>query len=96
MTLEETIVRLKKHQASLRVYGIVSISIFGSVARGDSDDRSDIDLLVEFGRPIGMFEFVRLKAELKEILEHSVDLVTREALHPALRDSILAEAIHAA
>lgn len=96
MTLEETVTQLKKHMASLRAHGVVSISVFGSVARGESDDHSDIDLLVEFGQPIGMFEFVRLKARLAEILEQPVDLVTPDALHPALRDSILAEAVHAA
>jgi len=96
MTLEETVTHLKRNMASLREYGVVSISVFGSVARGESDDRSDVDLLVEFGQPIGMFEFVRLKAKLVELLEQPVDLVTPDALHPALRASILADAVHAA
>lgn len=57
---------------------------------------SDVDLLVEFSRPIGLFEFVRLQRELSQILGHRVDLVTPAALKPQLRDRILGEAVVAA
>ena len=50
----------------------------------------------ELGRPVGLFELDRLRREIETLRGHPVDLVTRAALHPALRDSILAEAIHAA
>ncbi len=96
MNVEDIIVLLRKHQSSLHASGVVSVSLFGSVVRGESHSGSDIDILVEFGHPVGLFEFVRLKAKLEEILDRPVDLVTRDALHPAMRDSILAEAVHAA
>jgi uncharacterized protein len=54
---------------------------------------SDVDILVEFNRLVGLFEFVRLKMLLEELLNRKVDLVTPDALHPALRDRILSEAI---
>jgi len=77
-------------------FGVVSLSVFGSVARGDHSAHSDIDLLVEFERPIGLLRFVGLKLRLEEILERPVDLVEPDALHPRLRDRILAEAVRAA
>jgi len=64
------------------------------VARGEATDRSDIDLLVEFNQPIGLFEFFRLKYYLETLIGSKVDLVTPDALHPALRDSILNEAVN--
>jgi predicted nucleotidyltransferase len=57
---------------------------------------SDVDLLVEFSRPIGLFEFVRLQRQLGELVGHQVDLVTPSALKPQLRDRILHEAVVAA
>ena len=71
-----------------------SLAVFGSVARGEATDRSDIDLLVEFNQPIGLFEFIRLKYYLETLIGSKVDLVTPDALHPALRDSILNEAVN--
>ncbi len=70
--------------------------MFGSVARNRIRKHSDVDLLVEFDQPIGLFEFARLKLYLEKILGRRVDLVTREALRKELREQILREAIHAA
>ena len=70
--------------------------LFCSVARGEPTAESDIDLLVEFSRPIGLLQFVELKRILEEVFERSVDLVTPKALKPQLRDGILKEAIRAA
>jgi len=67
--------------------------LFCSVARGEPTAESDIDLLVEFSRPIGLLQFVELKRILEEVFERSVDLVTPKALKPQLRDGILKEAI---
>lgn len=77
-------------------YGVTSLAVFGSVARGDADESSDLDLLVEFKAPIGLFEFARLKQRLEETFDCSVDLVEPDALAPAARERILAEARHAA
>lgn len=60
-------------------YGVARLGIFGSVARGDFTDDSDVDILVEFSRPIGL-EFVDLAEELERILNQRVDLVSRKAI----------------
>lgn len=71
---------------------ISRVRVFGSVARGDDTDDSDIDLLVEFDKPIGLFRYASIQRSLSEALGKTVDLVTEDALHPALRQKILEEA----
>jgi hypothetical protein len=94
MKCEEVFAIFRSHQADLNQQGVKDMAVFGSVARGDSSPNSDVDILVEFNRPVGLFEFVRLKMLLEEWVGCRVDLVTPDALHPALRDRILAEAIY--
>lgn len=75
-------------------YGVESLAVFGSVARGEATAGSDVDLLVRFhGHPPGLFGFVRLERQLSELLGRPVDLVTESALKPRLRDQILAESV---
>jgi predicted nucleotidyltransferase len=73
-------------------YKVGKIGYFGSYARGEQTEESDIDILVEFSEPIGL-EFVELKFYLEKILELKVDIVTPNALKPVLKDSILQEVI---
>ncbi len=87
---------LHKHQADLDQFAVKSLAVFGSVARGEAKETSDIDLLVEFNRPIGLFEFIRLKNYLENLIDYKVDLVTPDALRPTMRDSILSEAVYVA
>ena len=87
---------LQHHQADLRQRGVKSLAVFGSVARGEATTSSDIDLLVEFDCPVGLFEFIRLKLFLENLSGCKVDLVTEDALRPAMRASILKEAVHVA
>ena len=75
-------------------YGVTSIGVFGSFARGDAGPESDIDIIVELGRPIG-WELVDLSDYLESRLHHKVDLVIKRALHPLIRDAILAEVQYA-
>ena len=98
MNQDEVIARLKQHRDRLRPYSVQALYLFGSVARNEASGTSDVDLLVEFeaSAHIGLFDFVRLRRLLGEILGCEVDLVTRDALHPAMKDSILEEAIRAA
>lgn len=95
-TREEVLDALASQRSLLDRYGVSAISVFGSVARGESTEDSDIDLLVEFSQPIGLLQFVELKRVLEELLGRPVDLVTPKALKPQLRDRILKEAIRAA
>jgi uncharacterized protein len=61
----------------LEKYPLAYIGIFGSVARGDDTDISDVDILVEFTKPVGM-QFIDLANELEAKLGRKVDLATRE------------------
>jgi uncharacterized protein len=92
-----TITKLcKKHINDLHQRGVKSLAVFGSVARGDATASSDIDVLVEFSRPVGLFEFIRLKYYLEELTSCRVDLVTRDAIRPSMREDILKEAVYVA
>jgi uncharacterized protein len=94
MDLNSVFLILKAHQADLNQRGVKSLAVFGSVARGDATESSDLDVLVEFDRPVGLFEFIRLKYYLEELTGQRVDLVTPDALRPALREAILGEAVY--
>ncbi len=86
---------LRKYKPFLRKkFKVKRIGIFGSFARGEESEKSDIDILVEFYDPIG-WEFFDLKEFLEKILGRQVDLVTVGALKPHLKDKILKEAIYA-
>ena len=74
-------------------HGVKNLGIFGSYARGDQEDRSDLDLLVEFDRTPTIFEFVRLQRHLAEELGVKVDLVMTSALKPHIGKHILREVV---
>ncbi|MCJ7622812.1 MAG: nucleotidyltransferase family protein [Anaerolineaceae bacterium] len=94
MNLADVIRILQEHQEDLKKMDVKSLAVFGSVARGDTHQDSDVDLLVEFSRPIGLFQFVDVKFYLEELLGTSVDLGTPRSLKPMIRDRILKEAVH--
>jgi predicted nucleotidyltransferase len=96
MVLDEALTLLRAHLAELQELGIGSLSLFGSVVRDEAGAESDVDLLIEFSKPVGLFEFLDAKSYLEAILGASVDLVTEDALKPQLRDEILAEAVRVA
>ena len=73
-----------------------SVVLYGSAARQEMTADSDIDLLVEFSVPVGMFEFLDLKEYLESILKVQVDLATESALKKQLKAQILKEAVRAA
>lgn len=93
---EDILKALHDSRPLLDTFGVARLSLFGSFARDEGRADSDVDLLVEFDRPIGLFEFVRLQRQLGEVVGHPVDLVTQAALKPQLRDRILHEAVLAA
>ena len=96
MERDQILALLKSHRRQLKKYGIHSLSVFGSVARGQARKNSDVDILVDFEKPVGLFEYARLKMYLEGVLGREVDLVTPEALREELREDILREAIRAA
>jgi predicted nucleotidyltransferase len=95
MERDQILALLKRHKRQLKKYGILSLSIFGSVACNQARKNSDIDILVDFEKPVGLFEYARLKMYLEDVLGREVDLVTPEALRKELREDILREAIRA-
>lgn len=96
LTRKDILAKIASERALLHQYGVSSLSLFGSIARGEAAEHSDVDLLVEFSQPIGILQFVRLKRALEAVLGRRVDLATPSSLKPQLRDRILKEAIRAA
>lgn len=91
----EIIQKIQSHQAEIANLGVKSLAIFGSVARNEAQFDSDVDILVEFSRPIGLFDFISVKEYLETLLDCPVDLVTPDAIRPAMKAKILSEAIYA-
>lgn len=75
----------------IREYGIEYVGLFGSFARGEETPESDIDLLVRFGKPIGLFTYAHLTGLMKKKLGRKVDLVTERALKKRLKTSIMGD-----
>jgi len=86
---------LRKHKQELKKrFKLKEIGIFGSFVRGEQKKRSDIDILVEFEEPIGLFEFMDLEEYLMKILGAKVDLVSKKALKPRIGKHILQEVVY--
>ena len=83
-------------QVLRRRFHVKSLSIFGSVARGEATASSDIDFLVEFSAPVGLIEFISLQNFLEDSLHARIDIATKSALRPEMKESILKEAIRVA
>lgn len=95
-SLEELRSRLREAKPGLaETYGVSEIGIFGSYARGDQEPASDVDILVSFEEPIGLIRFVGLQEELGDLLGVEVDLTTRNALKPWMRDRVENEVVTA-
>ena len=75
-----------------REHGATRLRLFGSAVRGEERPDSDIDLIVDFERPIGFIALIRFENALGEFFGRSVDLVTEPGLSPFIRDSVLKSA----
>lgn len=75
----------------LKNHGVVRAALFGSVVRGDITAQSDIDILVELEEGKTLLDLVGLQLDLEEQFKVNVDVVTYDALHPLLRESIMKE-----
>jgi hypothetical protein len=96
MVRDDILQTLRQHMPEIRRHAVTRLAVFGSVSRGEERPDSDVDILVQFDHPVGLFAFVRLQRYLEELLGRSVDLVTPDALRPEMREGILAEAVYAA
>lgn len=93
---EKVIVRLREYERELKEAGIVSVSLFGSVARGDATAESDIDLVAEFDAakgPATLIDLVRLQDKLSDLLGAQVDLTERRMLKERVRAQMESEAV---
>lgn len=94
-TVDELKTILSEHKSKIKKqFKVKSIGIFGSYVRGDSNKRSDVDVLVEFSEPIGMFIFLDLEEYLQGIFGLKVDLVSKKALKPKIGEYILNEVVY--
>jgi predicted nucleotidyltransferase len=75
-------------------YHVEQIGLFGSYAHGETTPKSDIDLLVQFERPVGFFKFIELENYLSEKLGIKVDLVTEDALKPLIKTHVMESLIY--
>lgn len=85
-----------KREEILRIaakYGAYNVRIFGSVARGEADEQSDIDLLVNMEKGRSLFDLGGLLADLEDLLGCNVDVVTEDGLRDRIRNRVLKEAI---
>ena len=93
-TLEEIIEAIKKRKTVLEEkYKIKEIGIFGSYARGEQTEKSDVDILVDFYELPDVFDLLRLERSLRGTLKCKVDVVRKQAIRKELRDRIFSEAI---
>jgi predicted nucleotidyltransferase len=94
----EAVIRIiNEHLTELnKQYGVKSLALFGSVARDEATTTSDVDLLVEFDRPVGLFGLFSLQDCLEDLLGCKVDLGTPNSLKPRIRSRVLQEAVRVA
>ena len=94
MERERVMQILRQNQAEINAYGVKSLALFGSVARDEARPDSDVDLLVEFDRPVGLFGLVALQLRLEELLGCPVDIGTMDSLKPLVRSRVMEECVY--
>lgn len=93
---EEILKILKRELPRLKEnFKVKNIGIFGSYVRGEPTKKSDVDMLVEFDKPVGLFEFIKLENYLTKKVGAKVDLVTPDALKPIIKPRVMEEAVYA-
>jgi hypothetical protein len=94
MQREEAIAKLREHEAELRQLGVQRLYLFGSTARGEAREDSDVDLFFDYEKgKLGLFELMDVKEQASRILGHKADIMTRDSLHKVLRSRIEASAL---
>ena len=95
MGRNEVLDPLREHKAALaRRFGVAELSLFGSFARDQATDDSDIDLLVRFDGPATSKRYFGTQFYIEDLLGRRVDLVTEKALRPELRPYVERELVH--
>lgn len=93
-TVSEICTILHSHESELRRrYGISSLSIFGSVVRGEARDDSDVDILATFCQPVGLLKLIDAEYYIGDLLGSRVDLIPSDEVRPELQNQIYNEAV---
>ncbi|MGH6884892.1 MAG: nucleotidyltransferase family protein [Geminicoccales bacterium] len=93
MDRETAIASLRRHADELRAEGVATLYLFGSTARDEAREASDVDLFFDYDNPkFSLVELVRVKDRIKAILGVEADVMTRDSLHPLLKERIEASA----
>ena len=91
---DEILTILRSEKARLQAtYPVQSLALFGSVVRGEANENSDVDVLIELGPGVGLFGFCDIEEQLGKALGAKVDLVPRGGLKKRIRDRVLSEAV---
>jgi len=94
MERREAIAKLKEHEAELKQLGVEHLYLFGSTARGEAREDSDVDLFFDYEEgKLGLFELMDVKDAAARILGRKTDIMTRDSLHKTLRQQIEAAAL---
>jgi uncharacterized protein len=94
MNRDAVISALKAHEAELRQLGVRSLYLFGSTARNEAREDSDVDLFFDHERgKLGLFQLMGVKEAAARIIGRETDIMTRGSLHPVLRERIEASAL---
>jgi uncharacterized protein len=94
MGIEEILLPFREEILKIAAkYGVYNIRVFGSVARGEARDNSDVDFLVEMEPGRNLLDRIGLKQDLEELLGRSVDIAKTSNLHDLIREKVLREAV---
>lgn len=94
MNRADAMTRLKAHEAELKALGVERLYLFGSTARDEAREDSDVDLFFDHEKgKLGLFELMEVKERAAAILGRAADVTTRAGLHPALRQRIESSAV---
>jgi predicted nucleotidyltransferase len=94
MKRDAAIAVLKAHEAELKQLGVEHLFLFGSTARGEARDDSDVDLFFDYEKDkLSLFGLMELKERTARILGRKADIMTRDSLHKTLRQRVEASAV---
>jgi predicted nucleotidyltransferase len=94
MQRDDAIAILKEHETELRQLGVEHLYLFGSTARGEAREDSDVDLFFDYEKgKLGLYELMDVKEQTSRILGRKADIMTRDSLHRVLRSRIEASAL---
>jgi len=94
LTKQAILTQLREQLNTIQTFGVQSLALFGSVARDEATEASDLDFLVEFEGAATFDRYMDLKFFLEDLFEKPVDLVIKNTLKPQIRQAVLAEVIY--